>query len=49
VLTDTGIMGLASATEPVSVRVIGPGAVPLSLSVNGQVRSLRVDPATTLV
>ena len=49
VLADSGLMGLASATESGSARVLGPGAVPLSLTVNGQVRSLRVDPATTLV
>jgi xanthine dehydrogenase YagT iron-sulfur-binding subunit len=29
--------------------VLGPGAVPLSLSVNGRKVSVRVDPATTLV
>ncbi len=49
VLTDSGLLGLASASEAGSARVLGPGAVPLSLTVNGQVRSLRVDPATTLV
>jgi xanthine dehydrogenase YagT iron-sulfur-binding subunit len=49
VLTDSGLLGLASASEARSARVLGPGAVPLSLTVNGQVRSLRVDPATTLV
>jgi xanthine dehydrogenase YagT iron-sulfur-binding subunit len=49
VLADSGLMGLASATEAGGARVLGPGAVPLSLTVNGQVRSLRVDPATTLV
>jgi xanthine dehydrogenase YagT iron-sulfur-binding subunit len=49
VLADTGLMGLASATETGSARVFGPGALPLSLVVNGQARSLRVDPATTLV
>jgi xanthine dehydrogenase YagT iron-sulfur-binding subunit len=49
VLADSGLMGLASATEAGSARVLGPGAVPLSLTVNEQVRSLRVDPATTLV
>jgi xanthine dehydrogenase YagT iron-sulfur-binding subunit len=48
-LTDSGLMGLTSATEADSARVLGPGAVPLSLTVNGQARSLRVDPATTLV
>jgi carbon-monoxide dehydrogenase small subunit/xanthine dehydrogenase YagT iron-sulfur-binding subunit len=49
VLADSGLMGLASATEAGSARVLGPGALPLSLTVNGQVRSLRVEPATTLV
>jgi xanthine dehydrogenase YagT iron-sulfur-binding subunit len=49
VLADSGLMGLASATEAGGARVLGPGAVPLSLTVNGQARSLRVDPATTLV
>jgi xanthine dehydrogenase YagT iron-sulfur-binding subunit len=49
VLADSGLMDLATATEAGSARVLGPGAVPLSLTVNGQVRSLRVDPATTLV
>jgi xanthine dehydrogenase YagT iron-sulfur-binding subunit len=49
VLTDSGLLGLASASEARSARVLGPGAVPLSLTVNGQVRSLRVEPATTLV
>jgi carbon-monoxide dehydrogenase small subunit/xanthine dehydrogenase YagT iron-sulfur-binding subunit len=49
VLADSGLAGLASASETGSARVLGPGAVPLSLTVNGQVRSLRVDPATTLV
>jgi xanthine dehydrogenase YagT iron-sulfur-binding subunit len=49
VLTDSGLVGLASAGEAGSARVLGPGAVPLSLTVNGQARSLRVDPATTLV
>jgi xanthine dehydrogenase YagT iron-sulfur-binding subunit len=49
VLTDSGLVGLASASEAGSARVLGPGAVPLSLTVNGQARSLRVDPATTLV
>jgi xanthine dehydrogenase YagT iron-sulfur-binding subunit len=49
VLADTGLLGLASATETGSARVLGPGALPLSLTVNGQARSLRVDPATTLV
>jgi xanthine dehydrogenase YagT iron-sulfur-binding subunit len=49
VLADSGLMGLASATEAGSARVLGPGAVPLSFTVNGQVRSLRVEPATTLV
>jgi carbon-monoxide dehydrogenase small subunit/xanthine dehydrogenase YagT iron-sulfur-binding subunit len=49
VLADSGLMGLASATEVGGARVLGPGAVPLSLTVNGQTRSLRVDPATTLV
>jgi xanthine dehydrogenase YagT iron-sulfur-binding subunit len=49
VLADSGLMGLASATEAGGARVLGPGAVPLSLIVNGQPRSLRVDPATTLV
>jgi xanthine dehydrogenase YagT iron-sulfur-binding subunit len=29
-------------------QVLGPGAVPLSLSVNGRTRSVRVDPGTTL-
>jgi xanthine dehydrogenase YagT iron-sulfur-binding subunit len=49
VLADSGLMGLASATEVGGPSVLGPGAVPLSLKVNGQTRSLRVDPATTLV
>jgi xanthine dehydrogenase YagT iron-sulfur-binding subunit len=49
VLADSGLMGLASATEAGAARVLGPGAVPLSFTVNGQPRSLRVDPATTLV
>jgi xanthine dehydrogenase YagT iron-sulfur-binding subunit len=49
VLADSGLMGLASATELGSARVLGPGAVPLTLTVNGQARSLRVEPATTLV
>jgi xanthine dehydrogenase YagT iron-sulfur-binding subunit len=49
VLTDSGLLGMASASEAGSARVLGPGAVPLSLTVNGQARSLRVDPATTLV
>jgi aerobic-type carbon monoxide dehydrogenase small subunit (CoxS/CutS family) len=49
VLADSGLMGLASASETGSARVLGPGALPLSLTVNGQARSLRVDPATTLV
>jgi xanthine dehydrogenase YagT iron-sulfur-binding subunit len=49
VLADSGLMGLASATDTGSARVLGPGPVPVSLTVNGQVRSLRLDPATTLV
>jgi xanthine dehydrogenase YagT iron-sulfur-binding subunit len=49
VLADSGLAGLASATEIGGARVLGPGAVPLSFTVNGQIRSLRVDPATTLV
>jgi xanthine dehydrogenase YagT iron-sulfur-binding subunit len=49
VLADSGLMGLASAGETGSAKVFGPGAVPLSFTVNGQARSLRVDPATTLV
>jgi xanthine dehydrogenase YagT iron-sulfur-binding subunit len=49
VLTDSGLLGLASAGESGGAKVLGPGALPLSLTVNGQVRSLRVDPATTLV
>jgi carbon-monoxide dehydrogenase small subunit/xanthine dehydrogenase YagT iron-sulfur-binding subunit len=49
VLADSGLMGLASASEIGSAKVFGPGALPLSLTVNGQARSLRVDPATTLV
>jgi hypothetical protein len=36
VLADSGLMGLASATEAGSARVLGPGAVPLLLTVNGQ-------------
>jgi xanthine dehydrogenase YagT iron-sulfur-binding subunit len=48
VLADSGLIGLASATEA-SARVFGPGPVPLSLTVNGQARTLRVDPGTTLV
>lgn len=49
VLADSGLLGLASAGEGGRAKVLGPGALPLSLTVNGQVRSLRVDPATTLV
>jgi aerobic-type carbon monoxide dehydrogenase small subunit (CoxS/CutS family) len=39
-----GSTGAAEASE-----VLGPGAVPVSLSVNGRNVSVRVDPATTLV
>jgi xanthine dehydrogenase YagT iron-sulfur-binding subunit len=45
--------GLAPAPESASAaeanQVLGPGAVPVQLSVNGREVSVRVDPATTLV
>lgn len=49
VLADSGLLGMASAGEGGTARVLGPGALPLSFTVNGQARSLRVGPATTLV
>ena len=41
--------GLNSAGAAEANEVLGPGAVPVSLSVNGRNVSVRVDPATTLV
>jgi xanthine dehydrogenase YagT iron-sulfur-binding subunit len=49
VMADSGLAGLASATQAARAKVIGPGAVPLALAVNGRSRTVLVDPATTLV
>jgi xanthine dehydrogenase YagT iron-sulfur-binding subunit len=49
VMADSGLAGLASATQAARARVIGPGAVPLALTVNGRSRTVLADPATTLV
>jgi xanthine dehydrogenase YagT iron-sulfur-binding subunit len=48
-LLDGGLGVPAAAGDLVSeAQVLGPGAVPLSLSVNGRTRRVRVDPGTTL-
>jgi xanthine dehydrogenase YagT iron-sulfur-binding subunit len=45
-----GGLGVPAATGDLvsEAQVLGPGAVPLSLSVNGRTRRVRVDPSTTL-
>ena len=48
-LLDSSLGGPAAAGDFASgPQVLGPGAVPLALSVNGRMRRLRVDPGTTL-
>jgi xanthine dehydrogenase YagT iron-sulfur-binding subunit len=49
VMSESGVAGLASATEVARARVVGPGAVPVALTVNGRSRTVLADPATTLV
>jgi aerobic-type carbon monoxide dehydrogenase small subunit (CoxS/CutS family) len=49
VMTESGPGGLASATQTGRAEVIGPGEVPLTLTVNGRSRTVLADPATTLV
>ncbi len=39
---------LANAADPASSRVLGPGAVPVTLNINGKERRLSVEPRTTL-
>lgn len=49
VMAESDLAELASATQTWRAKVIGPGAVPLALTVNGRSRTLLADPATTLV
>jgi len=53
-LLPTGLLGVqlasAEAAEtPAAVKALGPGIVPIELSVNGQLRKARVDIRTTLL
>jgi hypothetical protein len=49
VMAEAGLAGLATATQTGKAEVLGPGAVPLALTVNGRSRTVLADPATTLV
>ena len=45
----TGVVGLAAGAPAGATVVLGPGAVPLSLDVNGAVKKLSVEPRVTLL
>jgi xanthine dehydrogenase YagT iron-sulfur-binding subunit len=45
----TGVVGLAASASAGAAVVLGPGAVPLSLDVNGTVKKLSVEPRVTLL
>jgi aerobic-type carbon monoxide dehydrogenase small subunit (CoxS/CutS family) len=45
----TSVVGLAANTSAGAAVVLGPGAVPLSLDVNGAVKKLSVEPRVTLL
>ena len=44
-----GVLAKAPATQAQGVTVVGPGAVPISLNINGQVQRLEVEPRVTLL
>jgi xanthine dehydrogenase YagT iron-sulfur-binding subunit len=44
-----GVLGQASATDAQTVNAVGPGAVTISLNVNGKVQRLEVEPRVTLL
>ena len=44
-----GVLTKAPATSAQGVNVVGPGAVPISLNINGQVQRLEVEPRVTLL
>ena len=44
-----GVLANAPATHAQGVTVVGPGAVPISLNINGQVQRLEVEPRVTLL
>ena len=44
-----GVLGQASATDAQTVNAVGPGAVAITLNVNGKVQRLEVEPRVTLL
>ena len=45
----TSVVGLAASASAGAAVVLGPGAVPLSLDVNGAVKTITVEPRVTLL
>ena len=44
-----GVLGPAGAAEAQGVKAVGPGAVPIQLTINGKVHRLAVEPRVTLL
>ena len=44
-----GVLAKAPAVEAQTVNALGPGAVPISLTINGQVHRLEIEPRVTLL
>ena len=44
-----GVLGPAGAAEAQGVKALGPGAVPIQLTINGKVHRLEVEPRVTLL
>ena len=45
----TGILGGCTSAQSQQANVLGPSAVPVQLTINGQRRSLNVEPRVTLL
>ena len=45
----TGVLGPAEAVQGQTVPVVGPGAVPITLNINGRTHKLEVEPRVTLL